>query len=585
MRKMTQEPTPSGPAGSTHTSIIYFHGMGQPRRYEEISRLIDSLDRSLSTDEANRQGLLRGQKLGVEPARLGDDDPVTFFVFRRFLVRNGKRTMPAGNYRLYESYWSPAAAGAAAALGVLIWLLGRTLHPLSVLTRRWRAHQRLKRTYLYAMFYDRGRMPALRYRQLAALYREFEGMDARRRFRTGSFADFLAYIADRYPSGALARRDLLDLARRWRRTLIRSQIGLIAVAVTAIATAIGVVTGLIYLVASLLHQAGLDWALVAALAARGGQAPPWLSGLIILALLIVAVGTGRFFRQYLSDVVFWTTTLEKDVRHRKRREIVKAAEATVRHVLADPDCDRIVVIGHSLGTAIAYETLISLGRRWRADRDSGVNPSAFEALGKVSHFISLGSPIDRISYFFHTTFSRYHRYNRVADELRGRSSDLPFRDGPLRIIEWINVRDKADPIASRLFSPRGPLPNRDEIHEVEVASGHFPSPSAAHIGYFESRRVAKLLVDASILGRESLQLHSARPGWSETLATMLRFAVWGLAVLFSWAIAVGGAGYIAASPAVMWAAQLAGLGAAALIALAWTAARIADRMHDLRLPA
>jgi len=38
---------PAGPAPASYSSVVYFHGMGSQRRYEETSRLIDSIDRYL----------------------------------------------------------------------------------------------------------------------------------------------------------------------------------------------------------------------------------------------------------------------------------------------------------------------------------------------------------------------------------------------------------------------------------------------------------------------------------------------------------------------------------------------------------
>ncbi len=42
-------PTPSTPnikdKKKKHTAVIYFHGMGDQKRYEEVSRLVDALDR------------------------------------------------------------------------------------------------------------------------------------------------------------------------------------------------------------------------------------------------------------------------------------------------------------------------------------------------------------------------------------------------------------------------------------------------------------------------------------------------------------------------------------------------------------
>jgi hypothetical protein len=577
-------PSPSPPPkdGDKHTSIIYFHGMGRPRRYEELSRVIDSLDRFTATGQAPSGGTLRGQKIGVEPSG-SDPDPVIFFEFKRFILRPNGKTRPRGSYRLYESYWSPAAAGPAASLRVLLWLLRRAFHPFMVFMHPWRAHQRLKRTYLYRMFYNRGIVPVIRYRQLANLYRDFEGMEARRRFPWGIFGEFLDYIQVRYNSDPQAEAELTKLARRWRGLVLRGQVIVAAIALTLCGALLGFLSASVYLVAFSLHALGVQGALIEAAVARAGAVPQWLSLLSAAVLVLLVIGVGRFLRLNLSDVVFWTTTLEKDVLYKKRREILRAASATVAHVLADARCERIVIVGHSLGTAIAYETLLNLGRRLKAARAVGCASSPWEQLGKISHFLSLGSPIDRISYFFHLTFSRYHRFNRVSDELLGRSADLPFKDDQETKLLWVNVRDAADPIASRLFSPRGPVPNRDEILEVKCSSGHFPSPAAAHTGYFDSLLAAKIVFDTCILGRSSLQLQVERPAWSRIAGRVLHLSVWGLTGIMTWAVGFGGYGYLSANVALMHWAQFTAVCAVAAIFLARLIAWGFDMLHPLRM--
>lgn len=584
----TARPKAGADRPSRHTSIIYFHGMGTPKRYEELSRVLDTLDRYVESDSDEKLGMLRGQVVGLEPSRSGDDEPVAFIRFIRFLRRPDGSTRMAGRYRLYESYWSPAAAGRVSSLAVLFWVFVRALHPFTVLLSPWRAHQRLKMTFLNRMFYDRGRIPADRFRELSVAYREFEGMGARRDHRSGLFGGFLAFLRAKYRHNSRALADLIGLSKAWRRTLVASQLGVLAIGATALAGLVGLTTITVYLGASILAAAGVADPTVTDLVRRASPAPLWSNDVFNFVLggaaVWIAVQAGRFLKLFLADVVFWTTTFEKDARYRTRREILRAAEDTILHVLRDPACERIVILGHSLGTAIAYETLLNLGRRMSAERQSGAaGPSRYEGLRKISHFITLGSPIDRINYFFHLTFSRYHRFNRVADTLLGRASDLPFRDRRAKVIQWINVRDASDPIASRLFSPRGPLPNRDDVQEVEVSNGHFPDPVGAHTGYFDSKLASRLLFDTCILGRTSLQLHQNRPAWSKIVADILRPAVWRLGSGLTWLVAIGAVGYWLDMPDLMRVSQIGAAALTALVIVAALVGRLLDRFHSLRL--
>lgn len=570
-----------------HTSIIYFHGMGRPRRYEEVSRVLDSMDRYASSDAIGNVGMLRGQKVGLEPNRvMAAGDPVTFFKFARFIPRAGRTAQLVGVFRLYENFWSPAAAGGIAAFGVLFWLLRRTLHPFFVLTRPWRAHQRLKRTYLNRLFYDRGKRPVEIYRELGRAYREFEGMEARRQFPRGGFADFMQFLRARAGKDVALHSQLFAVASQWRDTLVRAQVGVILLALTAYAGLSGIAIWLLFVAASMLSWAGVSWSWVAGIAGAHPTLPYSVVIISGLGLVLLGFAIARFLEQYVSDVVFWTTTLEKDVRHQKRQEILRAAEDMVLHVLDDPQCERIVVLGHSLGTAIAHETLLRLGRRLKADYEARLDgPSRYEALRKISHIITYGSPIDRISYFFNLTYSRYHRFNRVADELMGQASDLPYKDKRQPIIQWVNIRDRADPIASRLFSPRGAIPNREEVQEVEVASSHFPNPGGAHTGYFESWLASKVVYDLAVLGRSALQLASDRPRWSVRVATVLRWTTWLSAAGFAWALGLGGFGFLAGWSGLVAVAQSVALLDALLLGLFWIVGKALDWVSPLTLRA
>ena len=170
----------------------------------------------------------------------------------------------------------------------------------------------------------------------------------------------------------------------------------------------------------------------------------------------------------------------------------------------------------------------------------------------------------------------------------GNASQPPFGAGQgpaprVQLIQWINVRDPSDPIASRLFSPRGPLPNRHEIQEVAISSSHTPSPGNAHTGYFESELAAKVLYDACILGRDTLQLQTERPLWSSRLGNGLRFATTSAALLLIWSVVIGASGYVIGSSLLMNIGQGACAALLTVLAVLWLSGAALDRLHKLSL--
>lgn len=567
-----------------YTGIIYFHGMGTPRRFFELTRVLDTLDRYATSQKTSDQ-LVADRTVGFEPSRCDGPEPVAFIRFDKTSPSSTPSEPPeiTGRFRLYESYWSPAAAGADNPLSVVLWVLARMLTPLRVLLQPWRGHKRLKYTFLSRMFYDRTSMSTKRYVALARLYENFDGMNARRIHASGRFGRFLKFVGDtqRDPK---ARTDLLWLAGEWFAALFRTQMSVLGTALNCLAVLIGVSSMAAYLLGVLAEFLGVRTSLTETLVARGGDVPAWVNILAIVAFAAMGWSTARFLQLFLSDVVFWTTTFEKDVRYRKRKDILKAAEDTIAHVLRDPDCERVVVVAHSLGTAIAYETLLNLGRKLSAQRnDRAAGPSGWENLRKISHLLTFGSPIDRINYFFQRGVWGSYRFNGFSDELQGHCFDLPFRDAD-RQIQWINVRDRADPVASRLFSPRGSRLEVELIQEVESASGHFPEPAQAHTRYFDTQVAGKLLFDACILGRKSVQLQVERPGWSGRVARMLKSCFAVLVPLLCLGMATSGVAYWAGWEDVLLGAQASIAAVMGAIALMYVLGRAADRKHSLVLP-
>jgi hypothetical protein len=454
-----------------------------------------------------------------------------------------------------------------------------------VLLRPWRAHQRLKLTYLNRLFYDRGAIPARRFAELEKLYRDFESMPARRDHPLGLFRAFKKTVRAATENDHRAQADLLHLARRWKQSLTWSQVATALFAATVVAGLLGLTTLAVFLAAFVLNLAAPDLGWLEAITGKARGAPAWLVAPGAGLLFVSFVAAAAFMRNFLADVVFWTTTGEKDVRYQKRRDILRACEATLRHVLEDQACERVVVVAHSLGTAIAYETLLAFGRKVAAEqRDYGGRSPLEDKLRKISHVVTLGSPIDWIAYFFSLTYSRYHRFNRVADTLLGKTSDAPFRVDRQRVIQWINIRDASDPISSRLFSARGPIPNRDAIHEVEVTCSHIPDPAKAHTGYFDAELGARVLFDTCIFGRSAMQLTQSRSNASRLWVRAARVMSWGATGLASWALATGALGFWWESPGLMKTAQTGILIAFVTVLLTAVVGGFWDRVERLTVP-
>lgn len=261
------------------------------------------------------------------------------------------------------------------------------------------------------------------------------------------------------------------------------------------------------------------------------------------AALVSGVGVSRFLRRYLGDVQFWCTYEETDSKHTKRSEILKRSLGVLEHVLRDENCSRLIVVGHSLGSAIALETLFEAGRYNRA-RELQFPMERPLQLSKLEALVTMGSPIDKIHYFFESYPSTHHRFVRTIEGLRGDMATIPFAAQRKPQMHWLNIWDEGDPISGPLNSPAGAVSPEFQVENIETRQYWYPNPSRCHSGYFESTHVMEVLYGIIFSGAFSqatrlitngdaslLRSHS----WPAAQRTVTRFFQI-LAILLPWLI-------------------------------------------------
>ncbi len=490
-------PTPSTPntkdKKKKHTAVIYFHGMGDQKRYEEVSRLVDALDRyDYESENRGFRGIdadleLPNTDIGRE---VGYIDSV--FIYKNSDVKTRKV------FRFYEAYWANLTAGGIPTREVLIWLLKQSITPFKSLLLPWRSMQRLKRAVLMENW-DKFRTRRtdiqdndLKY--LLAIYDEFESWPARRLFPAGRMRHFVQYIDQRSEDEARQKR-LIWITKQWRWQFVTTNLLTFMIIITFLLAAGLVLLGLFAIISFVLKEAT-------------SFTPTWVTGLLgedaldptstanILLAISAVLATLRipyFLREYMGDVYFWATYEETAEKHQKRRAILSHCVNLVEHVLRT-DCERVVIVAHSLGSTIAFDTILELERKNRAAGKSTASTAASKVpLEKIQHFITMGSPIDKIHYFFESQTSNYHRYNRVVEDIRGDISRSPFVRNRFPHIHWINFWDRADIISGSLQTPEGRKEPSLRVDNYELTSFLFPFPGGAHLAYFENRTVIETI--------------------------------------------------------------------------------------------
>jgi hypothetical protein len=475
-----------------YTAVVYVHGIGSQRRFEETSRLIDRLDKYLGLTDVTL-GKLRDVKGRVEPLRSNLDGPPIGFIDTK-LVR--AHDLPRDKVRFYEVYWAPVMAEVTSLKEVGLWTFRQVLRPFKTLLSPWRERQRLRRAALVASLEastSTSRDEDLK--DLAGLYDEFESLPCQADYPKGSFGEFVAFVAREHPDDSATVKRLTAAAKAWRSLYVREELRnafaltTLAIAIVVLAVAVPVAT-----------QAGLEAVarqpFVAEMLARLNVTVALDIKLVagLLLSLLGLLGIGKTINDYLGDVLAWATYQETDAKNRARNAVLDEALRVMKHVLDDDDCTRVVLVAHSLGTTIAHDALLAMTRRNTA-KNPNARMSAVFKLQKIEHFVTMGSPIDKIEYFFESFVSASHRYKRVIEDLRGDIGTPPFTDNRKAYIHWINFWDAGDPISGALQSPASATEFENHVDNIEVASLRFPSPGASHSAYFDHRRVIQTLAD------------------------------------------------------------------------------------------
>jgi hypothetical protein len=571
--------SPQKQAASSYTAVVYAHGIGSQRRFQETGRLIDALDayqHSMPKDEADHPGQLVGIRAREETwhpevkAAHGASGHVPFVQ----VIHTRADGSPEQEVRFYEIYWADLMDEASVA-DVLTWIGMQALRPFRWWRAPWRSFHRLRRAVLaelYEAAMERGETEAAgEMGRLLVLYGAFDELAAKRRYPGGSFQDFLAFIAEEVSDDAEARRRLTARAQDWGRAERRAELGnafsILSLIVALAVTFAGLVWSLaqaLGLLRSLLTDAS-DSAAASGLMSFLPE-PTWASLAGVAGTLVLALGVRGFLARSLSDVAAWTTYAEAERGYRQRKAVLEAGRSVLQQVLMDKACKRVVVIGHSLGTSVACDTILYLARANRVRASTGGKPPPDVPLQPISHLVTLASPIDKINYFFERHVAS-HRFARVLEALRGDLGDPPFT--PTRGAEglrWINFWDEADPISGPLHSPVSRESLEPRIENIHVPGLHFPLPGQAHSAYFQNRTVIGILFDA-IFRPEAMRPRAKAPGPLPYGLGAQRGAardIYWLGLAVPWLILLAMAAYALEWTDLVWAA---GGGAVALAAM------------------
>jgi hypothetical protein len=228
--------------------------------------------------------------------------------------------------------------------------------------------------------------------------------------------------------------------------------------------------------------------------------------LALLAYWKAMAAFRRFVVQYMGDVAIYVSSNEVNEFWKIRDEIKDIgmrAASVVYNALAPPAeggatfaYGQVVVVGHSLGSVVAYDTLNALIKRDQAAR------LGLRAVQRTYALVTFGSPLDKTAFLF-----RQHVPGpSVVREVLAAAVQPMIQSYDFRPSWWINVYARVDIISGSLEyydhppdrhqdAPPPALPNPKRVRNVPDPVRTI-NPAAAHTGYWNREATRTVLYQA-----------------------------------------------------------------------------------------
>lgn len=185
-------------------------------------------------------------------------------------------------------------------------------------------------------------------------------------------------------------------------------------------------------------------------------------------------------------MAIYTTTDVKSKHYDIRKTILDDSVDKVKALIDDKNYDEIVLVGHSLGSVIAFDTLNRVNHAMNAD-------DKIKALAnKIKGFVTFGSPLDKIAFFFreHTKEDQYIRRQILAHFHGFKSLNLNLQENEIVVenpikpyldhVRWVNFWDPKDPVS-------GQLDFYKDVINVQYAMGE--KYGFSHIKYWDYEKM------------------------------------------------------------------------------------------------
>lgn len=496
----------SGPQAAADVAVIAWHGMGQQIRFETVETIV----RALVMNRAS-EGYRVDDKVDVRFVELGGEK-----MWRAELEAES----PDGAKRkvhVYEAYWAPLSEGRITLRETIAFLFRTGLDALvfSVRAKAFRRHL-FGEWRIFPVDLSGCIEILVLMLTLASLIVINVAIAA------ATSAAVLSGGTSRWPSYPLLADLTVDFLmfelcagaalivlwlvyvrqRRHRKSanppppsriggaLIWILIGL-AVAATVVAGALVA----LHLIQHRTPTRGMWWTGPAWLVAWvNGTQPAFWAMTTVIAVWTIAVLVSyvlqSFFVEYIGDVAIYVSSHRLDRYFETRQAIKDLSRKTAQAIYTAGGYPSHVIVGHSLGSLIAYDTLN------RLSNEDALTGYETNVAARTRAFITLGSPLDKTAFLFRLQ----SEFSDVREAMAASAQPLITRYDQRP--PWTNVSSANDPISGDLDyydPPSGQdadCPDARHKGIVNVRDDQAWIPLLAHTQYFTNDLFVKLLREA-----------------------------------------------------------------------------------------
>ena len=204
--------------------------------------------------------------------------------------------------------------------------------------------------------------------------------------------------------------------------------------------------------------------------------------------------------QYVGDVVIYITSNKLDRFDEVRSKIKETARTVASAVFTAYDSDvpkflydKVAVVGHSLGSVIAYDTLN------RLMLDDWLAGGALQVAERTETLLTFGSPLNKTAFLFSIQGTdSMHVRERLASTVQPLIVSYP----KFRKLKWINVYSRNDIISGKLEfydlpGFQNPKPGDPPVPDAaikNVIDKDAAVPVVAHVAYWKNKTIWRELL-------------------------------------------------------------------------------------------